>query len=92
MDLKERVLQWLAADEERIEEPEALLTAFSGEEAAVVLTIRREMVLSLVTENLKAYPNAKFHDLKGMYPYPNSEELKAAQALLSHVHEMKTRH
>ena len=92
MDLKAEVLAWLEADEDRIEEPELLLEAFAAQDKDQVLAVRLERVMELVQENLTAYPDAKFHDLKNMYPYPSSAELKAAQALLGGSGPLKKRH
>lgn len=81
-DLKQKVLDWFAQDEDRITEPEDLLEAFSGEDPEALKQIRRDEVVRLVAENIKEMPHLKFHDLKNFYPFPTSKEVKLAQAQL----------
>ena len=85
MELQSRLKAWFEEDEDRLSEDrknEALLAAFPQEAPEALLRIKEEIFLALVMENLSSMPQLGFHAQKDLYPFPNSEELQKARAIL----------
>lgn len=95
MSLKAKLKTWFEGDDDRMTEDrdhQLLLSAFPEESPDRLKALKEEIFLDLVIDNLKTMPNLKFHAQKDFFPFPTSEQLQKAMALLEPQRELKKKH
>ena len=80
-ELEKRVSDAIKNNEDLIsaEELDDLMEQFPGESKDAINAIRSGLAVAEVIKNMKENPKLSFHEHQNIYPFPTSDEVRAAK-------------